>query len=642
MKIGQSGVSGLLGFFDTLNKGKQESQERRSKALEMGLGFAKENRELERQNISDQRAREAFEAQQKLTKLQTEGQDFNLTQAKKQPYLTAVQARDAKKATLATLRAQIPTLIEQLGKTRQPAAVQSLNAKLAEITRQINGTSSDWARQVKGYGLTPEQEADLLNLEDDSQPAPVQAAAPTGIPAQSVQVEQPITGPAATGLSPALRREGVGGISQGIGSASQGLGSAPVGEGGVSGGMGSLPTPQTGAIPPQQTSTDLPPAIYQMLQQGSATVQPSPVDALLARLGLTKPQAGSAPMSTEEQEKILKDFEALGLGNQVSGADLPTPQFDSKRLIRSDSIPTNIDLGKAVTRLLPQIQTSVRRLAELNNVTVNDVQEVLFGKDVTKWAVDADGKDQTPTDMTAIKSGMARFLSPKPEVVAKWADQLLKVDDRKYEDIKTRAQQIFEATENDKNRANARAVAEITAAATKAGQDANSARAFAGMNVDSIERADKQYWSNAEQAINGLDTDPAGTLVNLGVVSRVTKLGVDVNIAKVMAESFVTSLSVERNKFTPTKQDYAVAPSGFQTKLSTALINAKIASVKAGIQAIDARKESGNQGQGGMSAGADEGLRKELLTQKDRLVKMRDAVTGQSGTSGNLPQTQPK
>lgn len=601
----------------------------------MGLGFAKENRELERQNISDQRAKEAFEAQQKLTKLQTEGQDFNLTQAKKQPYLTAVQARDAKKATLATLRAQIPTLIEQLGKTRQPAAVQSLNAKLAEITRQINGTSSDWARQVKGYGLTPEQEADLLNLEDDSQPAPVQAAAPMGIPAQSVQVEQPTTGPAVTGFSPLSSKPELGGISQGFGS-------APVGMGGASGGFGSLPTPQTGSIPPQQQSTDLPPAIYQMLQQGSATVQPSPVDALLARLGLTKPVAGSAPMSTEEQEKILKDFEALGLGGQVSGADLPTPQFDLKGLIRSDSVPTNIDLGKAVTRLLPQIQTSVRRLAELNNVTVSDVQEVLFGKDVTKWAVGADGKDQTPTDMTAIKSGMARFLSPKPEVVAKWADQLLKVDDRKYEDIKTKAQQAFEATQNDKNRANARAVAEITAAATKAGQDANSARAFAGMNVDSIERADKQYWSNVETAINGLDTDPAGTLVNLGVVNRVTKLGVDVSVAKVMTESFVTSLSVERNKFTPTKTDYAVAPSGFQTKLSTALINAKIASVKAGIQAIDARRESGNQGQGGMSAGADEELRKELLTQKDRLVKMRDAVTGNSGTSKTAPQTQPK
>ena len=635
MKIGQSGVSGLLGFFDALNKGKQESQERRSKTMEMGLGFAKENRELERQNINDERAKKAFEEQQKLTKLQTEGQQFNLDQSKRQPYITAVQARDAKKATLATLRAQVPTLIEQLGKTRQPAAIQGINAKLAEITRQINGTSSDWARQVKGYGLTPEQEADLLNLEADDQPAPAPTTSPIGAPAQSVQAEQPITGPAVTGFSPLSSKPEFGGTSQGFGS-------APVGMGGASSGFGSLPTPQAGSLPPQYQSTDLHPAIYQMLQQGGATVQPSPVDALLARLGLTKPEAGSAPMSAEEQEKILKDFEALGLGGQVSGTDLPDPQFDFKGLLKPESIPTNIDLGKAVTRLLPQIQSSVRRLAELNNVTVSDVQEVLFGKDTTKWAVGSDGKDQVPADMTAIKSGMARYLSPKPEVVAKWADQLVKVDDRKYEGIKLAAQQAFEAAQNNKNRINAREVARITADATKAGQDANTARAYAGMNADLIERADRQYFATAETAINGLATDPASTLVNLGVVDRVTKLGVDVDIAKVMAETLIEALGVERNKFSPTKNDYAVSPMTFQNRLNNATINAKIASVDAGIKAIDAKVPPANTGQGGMSANQDTELREQLVTQKRRLEALRKTITGGSGAQNNSPKTIPK
>ena len=548
MKIGQSGVSGLLGFFDALNKGNQESQARRSKTLEMGLGFAKENRELARQDISDKRAKEAFETQQRLSGLNEEATRLGLEKNKKGDYGSAFQMRQGVINAELADKAKLPELTRNYSLAKTPADKANFQAQIAAIQSNRTKRRREYELGLDGLALTPEERTRLINFDDNAPQAGSpyssligEAGGPTTFNQSPLSFEA--GGPTTFNQPPpSFSQAPQGGIGQGLPANTQPLPQQPSEGSGLPPELMAMLNAGGSLIPDQQavaqqpaggsvTTGSLFPNNPQIpLAPPSQTGLPQELLSFLSEMGVPNPVATASKMTPTDYATLVKALQDQNFNKTVVPGDIPDIQRDKEGNVDPATLPTQVSYGKMIPRIMPNIRRTLRSLASREDISLDAIQKELFGEDSANWIIDSDGKDQQPKNMEPVISAMSQYVSADPKDILAINNQQIAANEARLARLDKQAEIWNRAYEAAMDRANRLDVAEIGAR----GQVNAAGKQY---NAGAIAAASEQVQTAVDGVKAELDQIVAASRLNdptqftqLGIFPQTTKQGFPASI----------------------------------------------------------------------------------------------------------------
>jgi len=203
MTFNQSGVSGLLGFLTGLDKGKQERRQYQDQTAQMGLQFAKEANESNRQSRAEQQQREAFQMQKDAAAQakRTADQQFDINKltldTQKQandPYNRALTARKPIADQIAAAEANLPKLLSAYSTERNPAKQQSILAEINLVRRDVQMQPPATGLPMTSFGSPNAQAGNLgaikpTGLIGGQQAAGAPPSAPVQLPNGNVGID---------------------------------------------------------------------------------------------------------------------------------------------------------------------------------------------------------------------------------------------------------------------------------------------------------------------------------------------------------------------------------------------------------------------------------------------------------------------
>lgn len=585
MKIGQSGVSGLLGFFDALNKGNQESQARRSKTLEMGLGFAKENRELARQDIADKRAKDTFDAQQRLNTINEETARLGLEKNKKGDYGNAFQMRqNVINAELAD-KAKLPELTRNYSVAKTPADKANFQAQIAAIQSNRTKRRREFELGLDGLALTPEERARLINFDDNAQPA--------GAPYSSLIGEA--GGPTTFNQAPpSFSQAPQGGIGQGLPTNTQPLPQQPSEGSGLPPELMAMLNAGSAFVPNQQADVPAPAgspvttgglfpnnAQSGPLAPQSQTGLPQDLISFLSEMGVPNPVSTASKMTPADYATLVKALQDRNYAKTVVPGDIPDIQRDKEGNIDPATLPTQVSYGKMIPRIMPDIRRTLRSLATREDISLDAIQKELFGDDSENWIIDSDGKDQQPKSMEPVISAMSQYVAADPKDILAINSQQISSNEARLARIDKQAEMWNRTFEAALERANRIKVAEIGAR----GQVDAAGKQYRGGEIaaasEQIQTAVTGVKSELDQITAASKLNDPTQFTQLGIFPQTTKNGfpasVGVEVAGIIQNKLAGVLQMSYSPEVAVKNPQAIVT---QYRIKTLL--AKYAGYKRG------------------------------------------------------------
>jgi hypothetical protein len=623
MKFGQSGVSGILGFLDTLSRGQQESQARRSKTLDMSLGFAKENRELERQNKLDQRNKDAFDAQQRLSGINEETARLGLEKTKKGDYGNAFQMRQSVINAELADKAKLPELTRGFALAKTPADKASFQAQIAAIQSNRTKRRREFELGLDGLTLSPEERTRLINFDDNASPA--------GSPYSSLIGEA--GGPTTFG-----QQQQPFGIGQGLPSGTQPLPQQPSEGSGLSPELMAMLN-AGGVTIPNQSAEQLPPT--GLPTQGSPTSGPVTTGSLfpnnaqagpmasppqtglpqdiisfLAEMGVPNPVATANKMTPADYATLVKTLQDRNYSKSITPGDIPDIERDEKGNIKPETLPTQVAYGKMIPRIMPDIRRTLRSMASREDISLDVIQKELFGEDQANWIIDSEGKDQKPANMEPVISAMSQYVAADPKDILAINSQQITSNEARLGRIDKEIERGDKIFSDAMERATRIRVAEIGArgavdAATKQIRGGEIAAA-----QEQVQTAVTGIKLQYDEIMAASRLNDPNQFTQLGIYPQTTKQGfpasIGTTVAGIIANKLASALSMEYSPTLAVKNPQAVVR---QFRVKTLL--AKLAGFRYGAdQSRSAEVEAGQD-----LADADAPATKFYTTMKEQVVE---------------------
>jgi hypothetical protein len=569
MKIGQSGVSGILGFLDTLSKGQQESQARRSKTLDMSLGFAKENRELERQNKLDQRSKDAFDAQQRLTGINEETARLGLEKTKKGDYGNAFQMRQGVINAELADKAKLPELTRGFALAKTPADKASFQAQIAAIQSNRTKRRREFELGLDGLTLSPEERTRLINFDDNAPPA--------GSPYSSLIGEA--GGPTTFG-----QQQQPFGIGQGLPSGTQPLPQQPSEGSGLppelmamlNAGGATIPNQSAEQLPPTGLPTQGSPASGPVttgslfpnnaqagpMASPPQTGLPQDIISFLAEMGVPNPVATANKMTPADYATLVKTLQDRNYSKSITPGDIPDIGRDEKGNIKPETLPTQVAYGKMIPRIMPDIRRTLRSMASREDISLDVIQKELFGEDQANWIIDSEGKDQKPADMEPVISAMSQYVAADPKDILAINSQQITSNDARLTRIDKEIERGDRIFSDAMERATRIRVAEIGAQ----GQVSAAGKQYRAGEISAAQEQIQTAVSGVKTELDALQAasklnDPT-QFTQLGIFPQTTKQGfpanIGVEVAGIISNRLVGVLQMPYNSEAAVKKPQAV------------------------------------------------------------------------------------
>lgn len=547
MTFNQSGVSGLLGFLTGLDKGKQERRQYQDQTAQMGLQFAKEANESNRQSRAEQQQREAFQLQKDAAAQakRTADQQFDINKitldTQKQandPYNRALTARKPIADQIAAAEAGLPKLLSAYSTERNPAKQQSILAEINLVRRDVNRRRNEYRQTLSTFGLKPEQVEELMLFGQDA-PQSQQQGLPIAAQQGGFTVPGAPTQPTGFDVPGAPATRQMPPPATGLPMTSFGSPNAQVGNLG--------PVKPTGLIGGQQ-ATGAPPSAPVQLPNGNVGIDAG-LSTYLSGLGLSIAPGKDHELTPDEYKAMMEGMKGRNLSSLVGPQNLSRVQLNSKGLIDPNAPLPSIDYGKVVQGMYGPIGQAFNATARQMGRTVADLQKGLIGDDPANWPLDADGNPQTPADGgAALKAAMMPFISVDPKVVSDWTAQQAGAVKENAAANKAEMDRAFEKSENALNRANSLAIArlgkdgQVQAAAKTAGQ------ATMTYISSKIENADSMYTDEMRRINGTLASGNPTTLEEIGFTAPKTKQRIPIDVAKRIVEVTTNTMIKETDK----------------------------------------------------------------------------------------------
>lgn len=547
MTFNQSGVSGLLGFLTGLDKGKQERRQYQDQTAQMGLQFAKESNESNRQNRAEQQQREAFQMQKDAAAQakRTADQQFDINKltldTQKQandPYNRALTARKPIADQIAAAEAGLPKLLSAYSTERNPAKQQSILAEINLVRRDVNRRRNEYRQTLSTFGLKPEQVEELMLFGQDA-PQSQQQSLPTAAQQGGFTVPGAPMQPTGFDVPGAPANRQMPPPATGLPMTSFGSPNAQAGNLG--------PIKPTGLIGGQQ-GAGAPPSTPVQLPNGNVGIDAG-LSTYLSGLGLSIAPGKDHELTPDEYKAMMEGMKGRNLSSLVGPQNLSRVQLNNKGLVDPNAPLPSIDYGKVVQGMYGPIGQAFQATARQMGRTVADLQKGLIGDDPANWPLDADGNPQTPADGgAALKAAMMPFISVDPKVVSDWTAQQAGAVKENAAANKAEKDQAFEKSENALNRANQLAIArlgkdgQVQAAAKTAGQ------ATMTYISSKIENADSMYTDEMRRINGTLASGNPTTLEEIGFTAPKTKQRIPIDVAKRIVEVTTNTMIKETDK----------------------------------------------------------------------------------------------
>lgn len=638
MTVNQSGVSGLLGFLTGLDKGKQERRQYQDQTAQMGLQFAKEANETNRQNRAEQQQRDAFQLQKDAAAQakRAADQQFELNKialdTQKQtndPYNRALRDRKPIADLIATAESGLPKLLSAYSTERNPAKQQSILAEINMIRRDVNRRKNEYKDMLSTYGLSPDQIEKLMLFGQEGQQAQQQqggfnvpgaptqqggftipgAVAPSG-PAQQTGFNIP-GAPAVPNIAKPQEQLPMTSFGQ---------------QGPQAGNLGAVKP--TGLIGGQQAG-GAPPSAPIQLPNGNVGIDAG-LSTYLSGLGLSIAPGKDHELTPDEYKTMMDGLKERNLSALVGPQNLSRPQLNSRGLVDINAPLPSIDYGKVVQGMYGPIGQAFQSTARKMGRTVADVQRGLIGDDPANWPLDADGNPQTPADGgAALKAAMMPFISVDPKVVSDWTAQQTGAVKENYLAQKAIDDQKFEKSENALNRANQLAIArlgkngQVEAAAKTAGQ------ATMSYITGKIGDADSQYTDEMKRINGTLASGNPTTLEEIGFSAPKTKQRIPIDVAKRIVDVTTSTMIKETDKHIITDfTDPVGVVNNYAQKKARSILVGRLRGLEAGVKMTSEKVDAKVAGQGGnalVSSDPDLLLLKSLKEDRDQIAALLKA-----------------
>ncbi len=592
MTVNQSGVSGLLGFLTGLDKGKQERRQYQDQTAQMGLQFAKEANETNRQNRTEQQQRDAFQLQKDAAAQAKRAaeQQFELNKialdTQKQtndPYNKALTSRKPVADQIAALEAGLPKLISAYSSERTPAKQQSILAEINMIRRDVNRRRNEYKDSLSTFGLSPEQIERLMTFgQEGPQAQAQQQQGGFNVPGAPVQQTFNVPGaPAPTGMAQSQTTLPMSSFSpQGIQAGNLG----PIKPTGLIGGQ------QTGAIPPSAPV---------QLPNGNVGIDAG-LSTYLSGLGLSIAPGKEHELTPDEYKVMMEGFKERNLSALVGPQNLSRPQLNNRGLVDINASLPSVDYGKVVQGMYGPIGQAFQSTARKMGRTVADVQRGLIGDDPANWPLDADGNPQTPADGgAALKAAMMPFISVDPKVVSDWTAQQTGAIKDNYAAIKDEKDKAFEAEQNRLNRLNQKAIAELGKAGAIGAAEKTASAATQGYFTGTLADVDQNYNNEYNRLVGTLASGNPTTLEEIGFTQPKTKQRIPIEVAKAIVDTTTRVMTSEQRKHLITDtSDPLKAINKYKEAKSTSILKARYEGIRAGIKRQREVVQAKKKGQG--------------------------------------------
>jgi hypothetical protein len=595
MTVNQSGVSGLLGFLTGLDKGKQERRQYQDQTAQMGLQFAKEANETNRQNRTEQQQRDAFQLQKDAAAQakRAADQQFELNKialdTQKQtndPYNKALTSRKPVADQIAALEAGLPKLISAYASERTPAKQQSILAEINMIRRDVNRRRNEYKDSLATFGLSPEQIEKLMTFGQEGPQAQAQQQQQQGgfnVPGAPVQQTFNVPGaPAPTGMAQPQTKLPMSSFSpQGI----------------QAGNLGAVKP--TGLIGGQQAG-GAPPSTPVQLPNGNVGID-ARLSTYLSGLGLSIAPGKDHELTPDEYKVMMEGLKERNLSALVGPQNLSRPQLNTKGLIDVNAPLPSVDYGKVVQGMYGPIGQAFQATARKMGRTVADVQRGLIGDDPANWPLDADGNPQTPADGgAALKAAMMPFISVDPKVVSDWTAQQTGAVKDNFAAIKAEKDQAFEKEQNRLNRANQLAIAQITKAGAIGAAEKTASAATQTYFGQTLGDVDQNYADEYKRLVGTLASGNPTTLEEIGFTQAKTKQRIPIEVAKAIVDKATQVMTSEqRTHMITDTSDPIKAINGYKQAKSTSILKARYEGIRAGIRKQREVVQAKKKGQGG-------------------------------------------
>jgi hypothetical protein len=621
MAFNQSGVSGLLGFLTGLDKGKQERRQYQDQTAQMGLQFAKEANESNRQNRAESMQREEFglrkaAAAQAKTSADQQAEINKLTLQTQtranDPYNIGLNQRAPVSEAISKLEAGLPDLMTAYSSERTPAKQQAILAKINMVRKEVTRRKNGFRESLSTLGLKPEQIDELMLFGDNPPPqqqqgvpsptgfnvgaAPQQQAAPSQFSLNAPQ-QAPSNTPqlpmssfnrpaASTGFNVEPRPTGPQTqLSMNAVDYPQNQMLGLIGKGAQGAG------PSAGQIPGQTPTR---------LANGNINIDPE-LSTYLSGLGLSLTAGKDNQLTAEEYKQMLDFFKERNVGGLVSPAAIGKIKTDpTTGLADPNAALPGIDYGKVTVQLMPNIRDSIKATARRMNKTVEEVQMGMIGDDPKNWPLDADGNIQDPADGgAALKSAMIPFITIDPKIINDWTQTQGGMIKDRVASIKDKADKVWEAAEKAKDRANSLAIAKLNKQGQIGAAEKTASATTQSYFSQQINTADDFYQKEYERLTGTLVSGQPTTLEEIGFSQAKTKQRIPIDVAKAIVDSAQSTMIAEMPKHEITNfQNPAAAVNGYKRAKSKSILVSRYEGLRAGVikqrQKVQEKTTAGN------------------------------------------------
>jgi hypothetical protein len=608
MTVNQSGVSGLLGFLTGLDKGKQERRQYQDQTAQMGLQFAKEANETNRQNRAEQQQRDAFQLQKDAAAQakRAADQQFELNKialdTQKQtndPYNRALRDRKPIADLIATAESGLPKLLSAYSTERNPAKQQSILAEINMIRRDVNRRKNEYKDMLSTYGLSPDQIEKLMLFGQEGQQAQQQQGG-FNVPGAPTQ-QGGFTIPGAVAPSGPVQQTGfnIPGAPAvpNIAKPQEQLPMTSFGQQGPQAGNLGAVKP-TGLIGGQQAG-GAPPSAPIQLPNGNVGIDAG-LSTYLSGLGLSIAPGKDHELTPDEYKTMMDGLKGRNLSSLVGPQNLSRPQLNQRGLIDPNAPLPSIDYGKVIQGMYGPIGDAFKATARQMGRNIADVQRGLIGDDPANWPLDADGNPQTPADGgAALKAAMMPFVSVDPKTVQDWTAQQALTVKENYAAIKDEKDKAFEAEENRKNRLNAKAIAELGKAGAIGAAEKTAGAATQGYFTGTLADVDQNYSNEYNRLVGTLASGNPTTLEEIGFTEPKTKQRIPIEVAKAIVDTTTRVMTSEqRNHIITDTSDPLKAINKYKQAKSTSILKARYEGIRAGIKRQREVVQAKKKGQG--------------------------------------------
>lgn len=619
MTFNQSGVSGLLGFLTGLDKGKQERRQYQDQTAQMGLQFAKEANESNRQNRTEQQQREAFQMQKDAAAQakRTADQQFDInkltldTQRQaNDPYNRALTARKPIADQIAAAEAGLPKLLSAYSTERNPAKQQSILAEINLVRRDVNRRRNEYRQTLSTFGLKPEQVEELMLFGQEA-PQSQQQNSPTAAQQGGFTVPGAPTQPTGFNVPGAPATRQMPPPATGLPMTSFGSPNAQAGNLG--------PIKPTGLIGGQQAA-GAPPSAPVQLPNGNIGIDAG-LSTYLSGLGLSIAPGKDHELTPDEYKAMMEGIKGRNLASFVGPQNLGRVQLNDKGLIDPNAPLPSIDYGKVVQSMYGPIGQAFQATARQMGRTVADLQKGLIGDDPANWPLDADGNPQTPADGgAALKAAMMPFISVDPKTVSDWTGQQASAVKENFAAIKAEKDRAFEKSENALNRANSLAIAKLGKQGAIGAAEKTAGAATQSYFTQTLGDVDQNYSNEYTRMVNTLAAGNPTTLEEIGFSQAKTKQRIPVDVAKAIVDTATRVMTSEqRTHLILDTSNPIVAINEYKRMKSNSILKARYEGLRAGerLQREKVKSKRGGTGTNPLMKDDEDVLLLESL-QKDR------------------------